>query len=246
MRPIAPATLSSAAAGIAAGLAHAGPGITWLAPIRLRWAPTLSGLGRAGHLALTFDDGPHPSGTPAVLAALDRLGWRATFFLLGQQVRRMPQLAAEVAAAGHEVGVHGDRHRYLLTRTPRAAAEDLARAVDSIHDATGIRPRCYRPPYGVLTSGGMWAAYQLQLRTVLWSAWGRDWEPGATAGSVVAQLTRGVLDGGTALLHDSDVTSAAGSWRTTTAALPRLADELARRRVRPGPLEEHGIRTEAC
>lgn len=230
------------AAGLLA-LGHVGPGITWLASLRLRWAPRLSGLGRPGHLALTFDDGPHPIGTPMTLAALDRLGWRATFFLLGCMVRRAPGLAAEIVAAGHDIGVHGDVHRYLLTRSPRATADDLARATNDIAAATGVVPLRYRPPYGVLTGGGLLAARRIGLQPVLWSAWGRDWRPQATPDSVVSDLLRGTLDGGTALLHDSDVTSAPRSWRTTVAALPRLADELESRSVRPGPLTEHWVQS---
>ena len=229
------------ATSAALALAHIGPGVTWLPPVRRRWAPSLAGLGRPGHLALTFDDGPQREGTPAVLEALDRLGWRATFFLLGCAVRAEPQVAAQVAAAGHEIAVHGDRHRYLLTRTPGAARDDLARAIRSVTEATGSVPHWYRPPYGVLTTGGLLAARATGVRPVLWSAWGRDWTASASPRSVVDELCSGVLDGGTALLHDSDVTSAAGSWRTTVAALPLLAEEVARRGLRVGTLGEHGI-----
>jgi peptidoglycan/xylan/chitin deacetylase (PgdA/CDA1 family) len=233
--------LTVAATSAAVALLHVGPGATWLPPVRRRWAPGLAGLGRAGHLALTFDDGPHPDGTPAVLDALDRLGWRATFFLLGRAVRAHPRAAAEVAAAGHEIAVHGDEHRYLLTRTPGDARDDLARAVRSVTDATGSVPHWYRPPYGVLTTSGLLAARAVGVQPVLWSAWGRDWTAGATARSVVDELRRGVLDGGTALLHDSDVTSAPGSWRTTVAALPLLAEEVARRGLTVGTLGEHHV-----
>ena len=66
----------------------------------------------------TFDDGPDPQSTPEFLAVLDELGWRATFFMLGDMVRRSPSIAREVAAAGHEVAVHGDLHRNMLWRTP--------------------------------------------------------------------------------------------------------------------------------
>lgn len=238
MRVTAATGVPIAAAG-ALALGHVGPGITWLAPLRLRMAPRLSGVGRPAHLALTFDDGPDPGGTPAMLAALDRLGWRATFFVLGCMVRRAPGLAAEIVAAGHDIAVHGDVHRYLLTRSPRAAADDLARATNDIAAATGVVPVWYRPPYGVLTGGGLLAARRLRLQPVLWSAWGRDWRRQATPDSIVSELLRGVLDGGTALLHDSDITSAPRSWRATVAALPRLADELDRRSIRPGPLTEH-------
>ena len=229
----------AAAAGL--GLAQVAPAVTWSTAVRHHLAPTLSGLGRPGHLALTFDDGPHPAGTPAVLAALDALGWRATFFMLGDQVRARPSLAAEVAAAGHEIAVHGDTHRYLLGRSPRATQNDLARAVDSVTAATGSPPRWFRPPYGVLSGGVLPALAGLGLQPVLWTAWGREWRAEATPRSVVETLARGVLDGGTVLLHDSDVAAAAGCWQTTVRTLPLLAERLRPRGLVVGTLAEHGL-----
>jgi peptidoglycan-N-acetylglucosamine deacetylase len=76
---------------------------------------------------------------------------------------------------------------------------------------------------------------------VLWSAWGRDWRAEATPGSVVADLDRGILRGGTILLHDSDCTSATSAWRITVAALPLLAEHLDRMGLRVGPLRDHGV-----
>lgn len=233
------AARSGAAAVLVGAAVQIAPAATWLPPVRHRLAPGLSGLGDRAHLALTFDDGPDAEGTPAVLAALYDLGWRATFFLLGEQVRARPGLAAEVAATGHEIALHGFAHRYLPARSPWATYDDLARGVQTVAEATGVRPRWFRPPYGVLTSACLWAAARLRLRPVLWSAWGRDWRHDATAASVVAELTRGVLAGGTALLHDSDATAAPGSWRTTVGALPLLADEVRRRGLAVGPLGEH-------
>jgi peptidoglycan-N-acetylglucosamine deacetylase len=232
--------LGTAAAAAAASV-HVAPGVTWLPPVRGRLAPTLGGRGRAGHLALTFDDGPDARGTPAVLAALQELGWRATFFMLGAQVRAHPGLAAEVAQAGHEVALHGDTHRYLLARFPRDTRRDLVRGLTTVTDASGTRPRWFRPPYGVLTTGTLLALRELGMRPVLWTAWGRDWEPGATPRTVVDVVRRGILDGGTVLLHDSDVAAAPGSWRTTVAALPLLAEEAARQGLTVGPVAEHGL-----
>src|SRR6266540_3949028 len=88
-------------------------------------------------VALTFDDGPHAQGTPAVLEALAAAGARATFFLVGEQVERRPALAAEIAAAGHEVALHCHRHRNLLRLRPSQVSADLVRAVAVIGEATG-------------------------------------------------------------------------------------------------------------
>src|ERR1700749_4995896 len=75
-------------------------------------------------VAVTFDDGPHPEGTPAVLEGLAAAGARATFFLVGEQVQRRPELAARIVAEGHLVALHGYRHRLQLRLTPHAVTED--------------------------------------------------------------------------------------------------------------------------
>ena len=93
-----------------AAVANMAPSVSSWRALRCLATPSLAGLGDPGHLALTFDDGPDPASTPAFLDELDRLGWRATFFLLGTMVCRYPALAAEVAARGHEIGVHGYTH----------------------------------------------------------------------------------------------------------------------------------------
>jgi peptidoglycan/xylan/chitin deacetylase (PgdA/CDA1 family) len=233
-----------ARAGVAAltglaGLAavHAAPALVARDPLR-RLTPRLAGRGDPRGVALTFDDGPDPLGTPAVLAALRELGWTATFFLLGSQARRHPGIAREVAAAGHEIALHGDEHRNHLGRSPGWVRRDLARGAEAVAAATGVRPRWFRPPYGVLSAGSVRAAAGLGLAPVLWTAWGRDWLP-ASGERVAATVRAGLRPGGTVLLHDSDCTSTPGSWRATVAALPLLAEELDRRGLGVQPLREH-------
>jgi peptidoglycan/xylan/chitin deacetylase (PgdA/CDA1 family) len=224
-------------AALTAATRHAAPALTARGPLR-RAMPRLSGRGRLGGVALTFDDGPHPVGTPAVLGVLAELGWSATFFLLGGEVRRFPEVARSIADAGHEIALHGDEHRNHLTRSASWVRRDLSRARAEIVGATGRTPRWFRPPYGVLSGGSLRAATALDLTPVLWTAWGRDWQA-IPAPRVLAHLRSGLDDGGTVLLHDSDCTSAPGSWHGTVAVLPLLAAELDRRGLRARPLREH-------
>jgi peptidoglycan/xylan/chitin deacetylase (PgdA/CDA1 family) len=183
--------------------------------------------------ALTFDDGPHPQGTPAVLEILAEHRVQATFFLVGEQVRRDPALAREVADAGHQIALHCDRHRNLLRLTPWQVREDLSRALDSIQAATGCEPELYRPPYGILNAAALLIARDRGYRTLLWSHWGRDWEAKATAESITSLVTHGTGEGSVLLLHDADDYSAPGSWRRTARALPRVLAGMAERGLAP-------------
>jgi peptidoglycan/xylan/chitin deacetylase (PgdA/CDA1 family) len=230
------------ALAVTAGLAvaHAGPGITALRVVRTRFFPLLSGQSDSDHVALTFDDGPDPAATPLFIDVLRGRGIRATFFVLGSQVSRSPRLVADIADAGHEVGVHGWRHRYLPLRGPAATHDDLARTKEIIAAAAGVDAWLFRPPYGVLSTAGLVAAARLGLTTVLWSCWGREWAPGATAESVYQTLLSDLGGGATVLLHDSDVTSPPGSCHAALGALELLLDECERRGLSVGPLGEHG------
>lgn len=187
---------------------------------------TRSGMG----VGLTFDDGPHPAGTPAVLAVLAERRVRASFFLVGEQVARDAGLAAEIVAAGHRIGLHCDRHRNLLRLGPRAVWEDIARARGRIEDATGSGIELYRPPYGVFNAAALLIARTSGWRPLLWTHWGRDWEARATPESIARRLTGpGLGPGSVLLLHDADDYGAPGSWQRTAAALPLVLDELERR-----------------
>jgi peptidoglycan/xylan/chitin deacetylase (PgdA/CDA1 family) len=207
--------------------------VTWFAPALAAHVPSLADRGGIVRridravVALTFDDGPHAAGTPAVLEVLARAEATATFFLVGEQVVQRPELAREIVAAGHEVAVHGFRHTLLLRRRVAAVAADLDRAVDAIGAATGVRPTLYRPPYGILSSGALDHVRSRGWRPLLWSTWGRDWGRWATPQAIARRATRGLRPGDVVLLHDSDAYSSADSWRRTAAALPSVLDAVA-------------------
>lgn len=187
-------------------------------------------------VALTFDDGPHPHGTPAVLDALAAARVPATFFLAGEQVERRPALAREIVAAGHEVALHCHRHRTLLRLAPWQVRSDLLRAAAAIAEATGREPRLYRPPYGVLNAAALALARRHGWEIVLWTHEGHDWQRRTTPSAIAARVTRRIGPGDVLLLHDADHYSAPGSWRRTAAALPLVLGELDRRGLEPGPI----------
>jgi peptidoglycan-N-acetylglucosamine deacetylase len=206
----------------ALGAAHALPALAKPVPA----VRTLFGIASRvpSGVALTFDDGPHPRGTPAVLETLRSFGARATFFLVGEQIARSPGLAAEVAAAGHSVALHCDRHRNMLRLTPWQIRDDIERAFERIVSATGVEPVLHRPPYGTYSAGGLWAARRRGLRPLLWTHWGRDWSPRATPESIALLASTNVGEGSVILLHDADTYSSSDSWRRTVEALPRVLD----------------------
>ena len=188
-----------------------------------------------GGFHLTFDDGPHPEGTPAVLEVLARHGVQATFFLVGEQVRRDPALVGELLAAGHELGLHCDRHRNLLRLSPRQVREDIARAEDTITSVAGRPVTLYRPPYGVLNAAALMLARRRGWRTLLWRRWGQDWQASATPEGIAERVSRAAAPGDVLLLHDADDYSAPGSWRRTARALPLVLEQLARDGLEPSP-----------
>jgi len=210
-------------------LLHAGPAL----------APVVPGVGRVLRIrtrqegtegvALTFDDGPHPEGTPQVLEALREAGALATFFLVGEQVLRRPALVAEIVAAGHRVELHCHRHRNALRLTARELLDDAERARFAIEEAGGQAIDDHRPPYGIYSGAALRTVRRRGWRPVLWSQWGRDWASDATAASIARRATAAVSGGDIVLLHDADYYSAPGSWARTAAALPIILEELGSR-----------------
>jgi peptidoglycan-N-acetylglucosamine deacetylase len=219
-----PAPSVAAAAGLAALAAWSAPAGAPHVPPLCRWLR----IGRRATLhravGLTFDDGPHPLATPAVLEILARHDATATFFVVGEQVRRTGSLLSEIVAAGHQIAVHGDTHRNLLRLSPRALAADLDRAVDTLGapPASGL----HRAPYGVYSLAALADVRRRGWTPLLWSRWGRDWRARATADSVTADVTRDLTAGDVLLLHDADDYSAPGSWHAMVGALPRVLDRI--------------------
>jgi len=224
MRPRADRRSVAVAGALGATAAWCWPAAAPVVPWLARLARVPRALPHARGIALTFDDGPHPAGTAAVLELLAAARATATFFLVGEQVERFGDVAASIVAAGHEIGLHGYRHRLLLRVPNRVLADDLARGLDAIGTATGRLPDVYRPPYGVFSAGGLALVRELGLRPLLWSRWGRDWGRRARPEAIARRASAGLGAGDVVLLHDADHYSAPASWRRTAAALPSIID----------------------
>jgi peptidoglycan/xylan/chitin deacetylase (PgdA/CDA1 family) len=227
-----PLWLSLAALGAYAGL------ITWgvLNPSLEMFADVVwRGPEGARGVALTFDDGPHPRFTRTVLDALDAVGARATFFVIGEKGERHPELLRELVARGHLVGVHGDRHDRLLSlRSSARVRADLTRTVEFVAATTGERPRLYRPAVGQTNPRIARVARELGLTIVGWSVRGRD-GVAADAGSVIRRVVPRLQDGAIVLLHDAaerdDHEPAAGT------ALPHILAAMSERGLTPVRLD---------
>ena len=182
-------------------------------------------------VALTFDDGPDPDATPAVLRALQAAEARAVFFLVGEQVEAHPELARQVAGEGHVIALHGFRHVEHDELGDEARA-DMERGAAAVAAATGVDPRLYRPPYGRFSEQSYAAARELGLTPVYWSAWGSDWEP-IPPERIAETAIRDLDPGAILLLHDSARYATRPSAKPTAEALPAILAAMQERGLEP-------------
>ncbi len=150
-------------------------------------------------VALTFDDGPSRE-TPRLLDLLAEHGAAATFFQIGSNVERLPEVARAVREAGHEIGNHSHTHPYFHMLGPRGIESELARAQEAITRVTGARPRFLRVPYGVRWFGLGGAQQHLGLTGVMWTVIGLDWKHPAEV--VIRRILNGLAGGAIICLHD--------------------------------------------
>ncbi len=213
-------------AGAAAGAVWTGPALAPIIPSVARLIGVERHVDVADAAAITFDDGPHPQGTPRVLDLLEASGAKATFFLVGEQVEHNVSLAREIADRGHAIAIHGFRHQSQMRLTPRAFRQDLDRAIATISAATETEPTVYRPPYGIFSPTGLAEVRRRGLRPILWSRWGHDWRRRISPERIAREVTEDLGPGDVLLLHDADHYNATDSWRRTVAALPAILDRL--------------------
>lgn len=174
-------------------------------------------------IALTFDDGPSES-TPLLLDLLDQYQAKATFFQIGKQVERLPQVARLVVERGHEIGNHTYSHSPLYLRHRQFIADEIALGQATIEQAAAVRPVLFRAPFGCRWFGLREAQLQNRLMGVMWTTSSRDWKLPADA--VYRRLKAGIGNGAIMLLHDGRELQHGPDITNTIEALKRLLPEL--------------------
>lgn len=174
---------------------------------------------------LTFDDGPNPGATEPILETLAAHGVPATFFMVGEHVRRFPDVARRVAAEGHEIGNHTLRHRKLHVLGPSRIREELVRAHELIANVTARNPRCFRAPHGYRNPFVAPAARRLAYVVFGWTFGVWDSDPHVHSQEIRSRVRKKLMPGAIVLLHDGDGYDPTGDRRPTAAALAGIIDD---------------------
>lgn len=178
-------------------------------------------------LALTFDDGPDPTWTLALLDLLEARRQRATFFVIGNRATQHPELLREMVRRGHEIGNHSWSHSFLTVfYSPRFLARELERTNATIAQATGVRPIWFRPPVGLLSPRVPLGTRLAGLTLVHWSATARDGVQRTTVARALARLQPAVAAGAILVMHDSRLTG--NGAPIACAVVSRLLDHMER------------------
>ena len=175
-------------------------------------------------VALTFDDGPSVAYSGQILDLLRARNIKATFFVCGKNLERHPDVARRMVAEGHEIGNHTYSHPYLYLLSRKRIEEEIDRTQSVIEKITGVRPKLFRPPYGIRWFGLFRILRERGLKMILWSATGFDWKD--SKDQIVASTLDELEPGAIVLLHDGHGVRSGDQVErgNTVAALPEILD----------------------
>jgi peptidoglycan/xylan/chitin deacetylase (PgdA/CDA1 family) len=154
------------------------------------------------YVAITFDDGPHASNTPRLLDMLRVRNIKATFYVIGKNVEMYPGIVRRTVAEGHEIGNHSYTHTKLSGLSNDRVMSEMRKTEDAVFNASGVRPRTMRPPYGALTQTQRQMVHQtFGYPTILWDVDPLDWKrPGSAV--VTSRILNSTKNGSIILVHD--------------------------------------------
>jgi peptidoglycan/xylan/chitin deacetylase (PgdA/CDA1 family) len=208
----------------------------WVPDLWIRLPETPQSDAREKFAALTFDDGPTDRGTPKLLDVLAKWNVSATFFLLGENVRALPERARSLVEAGHAVGNHFRRHIDSLKSSKRTIVREVTEGSRILQDVLGVSPAWCRPPFGFLTHTLVKWSRIHQQQVVLWDVFPPDYMPWSTPDSLQRVLVRKLVPRSIVCLHDN-LASANSTPAMLRSALPRLLDQGWRFVALPRPVQ---------
>ncbi len=169
-------------------------------------------------VAMTFDDGPHPTHTPRLLKILRDRNIKATFYLVGKNAKAYPAIVRQIIAEGHEIGNHTWTHGSLTSMSDDQIRSELKMSADAVYAAAGYRPQTIRPPYGAVNARVKQLIYsEFGYPTIMWSVDPQDWRrPGVSV--VTSRIVNGAHPGAILLAHDIHA--------PTIQAMPGTFDQL--------------------
>ncbi len=163
---------------------------------------------RDAHVHFTFDDGPDLQFTPRILDVLKQHQCKASFFLVGEKARALPEIVVRIAAEGHTVGLHGYHHQKMIGRTRSALTASLQKSQEVINSLIGSHPIYFRPPYGWFTPRLIHICHALGLRLVMWDIMSYDYDLRISDDCILRQLEKRLKNGSIVVFHDGHVNSA--------------------------------------
>jgi peptidoglycan/xylan/chitin deacetylase (PgdA/CDA1 family) len=208
--------------GVAAAAAVSAAGYQSMAPTGQWYGRTFTGLPRGSkQIALTYDDGPNDPHTLKLLEVLARHDVHATFFMIGRYVRQRPEIAREVARAGHVIGNHTLTHPLLIFQSAAQTRQQLVECRAALTDAVGEHSNLFRPPFGGRRPATLRIARELGLETIMWNVTGYDWNA-PPAAAIEKKVARQIKGGNVILLHDGGHKTMAADRSQTVIATDNL------------------------
>ncbi|HLP16290.1 MAG TPA: polysaccharide deacetylase family protein [Bacteroidota bacterium] len=168
--------------------------------------PSLTWRMDSPHVYLTFDDGPHPSATPAVLDVLESHAVPATFFLSGCNIKGNESIVRQTAEAGHTLGIHAWSHTRMLVVSKRRTSDEIRETSRLAADCTGVTPVWFRPPFGFFSWNTIAAAREAGCRIAMWSVMPGDFKPWSDT-QIIDRTMHGLAPGAIIVLHDNPLTA---------------------------------------
>jgi len=183
-----------------------------------------SGPYNKGAVALTFDDGPDPVFTPAILDKLKKHGVKATFFLLGTNIEKFPELVKRIAAEGHVIGIHTYDHPNLTQVTKEEYTYQIGKSDGLIQSLVGYKPKFFRPPYGEIKEDQIKWATEQGMIVIQWSIDTLDWQ-GLSPEQITNTVIANVLPGSIILQHNAPGVDLQGTVDALDQLIPQLQNK---------------------